>query len=410
MSAMTGGSAGEPGTPSGEPAEGSGDASGAPGADRQAAIADEFHRRRNRRRRVRQVRGAGATVALAVIAAGVAYTSGLLPGGSASGGRSADSLATRNKRTTAAATAAHASTTTYTVAASTTTSSSTSTGSTSTGSTSTSSTSTSTTTAPPAASEPLGGETLIPGYRVVAFYGAPNNPALGVLGDAPPSTLWPRLVAQANAYAQPGVRLLPAYELIAFTAQGAPGPAGDYSARLSNKVISSYLATVRAHHGLLILDIQPGRGSFLADAKTLAPFLAQPDVALALDPEWKLTATQVPDVQIGQTSAASINAVSAWLSQLDAADHLPQKLLLIHQFTLNMVQDKAAVLPRSNLAMVFNMDGFGPPALKLATYKTIATDHSFPLGFKLFYQKDVPLLTPAQVLALQPAPSVVEYE
>lgn len=271
-------------------------------------------------------------------------------------------------------------------------------------------TSTSTTTTIPAPSEPGGGSTLFPDKRVVAFYGAPNGGSLGVLGEATPQTMWPKLIAQANQYQQPGVQILPAYELITYVAQGSPQPDGTYSKRLSNSEIQQYLDVVKAHDGMLILDIQPGRGNFLNDAKTLTTFLEQPDVALALDPEWQVDSTHIPGQVIGNTTAAEINQVSAWLQQLTTTNHLPQKLLLIHQFNSAMVQDKQAVQAEPNLAIVFNMDGFGTWKAKLSSYQMLSADNKFQLGFKLFYRQDVPLESPPSVLALNPVPVVIEYE
>ena len=46
-----------------------------------------------------------------------------------------------------------------------------------------------------------------------------------------------------------------------------------------------YLQVVHAHGAMLILDIQPGLGDLLADAKALEPWLVHADVGLALDPE-----------------------------------------------------------------------------------------------------------------------------
>ncbi len=251
---------------------------------------------------------------------------------------------------------------------------------------------------------------LFPSHRVVAFYGAAGDPALGVLGDAPPARLWPRLAAQSAPYGQRGLQTVPALELIAYVAQGSPGNDGGYAARVPDSTIRTYLKVVQAHHGMLILDIQPGRTSLLADAKTLAPYLAQPDVALALDPEWELQAGQLPLHQVGHTTAGEVNAVSAWLSQLVAAHDLPQKLLLVHQFRASMILDKPAVQPRAGLAIVFNMDGFGDRSEKLSTYAMVSSDHRFGLGFKLFYQRDTDIFGPAEVLGLEPAPVVVEYE
>lgn len=262
--------------------------------------------------------------------------------------------------------------------------------------------------APP--SEPGGGQSLFPSHRLVTFYGAPANPRLGVLGDAPPESLWPRLAAAASPFASAGSVVVPGYELIAFAAQSDPGPQGSYSAELPAAQINSYLQVVHAHGGMLILDIQPGRSSLLTDAQALEPWLVRPDVALALDPEWELAAGQRPDQQIGQTTAAEINRVSAWLEQLTVAHHLPQKLLVVHQFRASMVEDKPAVSSQPDLAIVFNMDGFGGSANKASIYHLLASDTRWTLGYKLFYDRDRPLQTPSQVLALVPPPQVVEYE
>jgi hypothetical protein len=258
--------------------------------------------------------------------------------------------------------------------------------------------------------EPGGGRTLLPDRRIVAFYGAAGIAKLGVLGEAPPEDLWPRLAAQAAAYEQPDAPVLPAFELIAFTAQAAPGPTRTYSVRVADETIDHYLGVVRAHHGLLILDIQPGRGDFLADAESLQPWLGQPDVGLALDPEWKLDANQVPGRQIGHTTAAVVNSVSAWLGQLVASQNLPQKLMLIHQFTPDMVRDKRSVATVPGLALVFNMDGYGGPEAKLSKYELLSADSRFLLGFKVFYHQDTSPFSPSDLLSLSPAPSVVEYE
>ena len=118
----------------------------------------------------------------------------------------------------------------------------------------------------------------------------------------------------------------------------------------------------------------------------------------------------MPDRQIGHTDATAINAVSGWLDRLTAAQNLPQKLLLVHQFTPGMVHHKSQVLSRAHLAMVFNMDGFGARAVKLAEYHDLARDRRFPIGLKLFYTSDKHRLTPTEAMRLHPTPAVVDYE
>ena len=90
---------------------------------------------------------------------------------------------------------------------------------------------------------------------------------------------------------------------------------------------------------------------------------------------------------------------------------LPQKLLLIHQFTDEMIQDKQRLLRPKELAVTINVDGFGKQADKIAKYTGFAAAApGFHHGFKLFYEEDTNLLTPRQVMTLRPRPEVVVYE
>lgn len=268
-------------------------------------------------------------------------------------------------------------------------------------------------TAPPAPEvppEPGGGHTLFPSHRLVMFYGAAGTPALGVLGDAPPEQEWPRLAAVSARYDRPGVVTVPTYELITWVEQGSPGPDGSYAVRVPDRIIAKYYAVAHAHHGMLVLDVQPGRHDFLPLCRTLTPWLEKPDVGLALDPEWKLYGSQVPDQQIGYTDAASVNAVSAWLSRLVAAHHLPQKLLLVHNFTGHMLHDEPRLAFHANLALAENGDGFGHRANKLYDYHLLAADPRLWLGFKLFYRQDVDMYSPDELMAMPNPPSVIDYQ
>jgi hypothetical protein len=57
------------------------------------------------------------------------------------------------------------------------------------------------------------------------------------------------------------------------------------------------------------------------------------------------------------------------------------------------------------------MDGFGAPSSKTRQYdELIAQPRVQYTGFKLFYRHDTPLMTPEQVLLLDPAPDLVIYQ
>jgi hypothetical protein len=257
---------------------------------------------------------------------------------------------------------------------------------------------------------PRGGRVILPGHRVVAYYGAPQDRELGTLGIGRPKAAGKRLAKTTAAYARYGPTW-PAMELIAVVAAGAPGDDGMYRTRQTDKVIRRYLRAARAMKALLILDIQPGRSDFLKESMALEKWLRKPDVSLALDPEWRVDAPNVPAQVIGSVSARELNAVSFWLSGLVRENRLPQKLLLIHRFTQDMIGDEDLIKERPGLAITINVDGFGGQAVKKAKYKEFARENTrFFNGFKLFYEEDSGLFTPRQVVHLRPAPNVVVYE
>jgi hypothetical protein len=257
---------------------------------------------------------------------------------------------------------------------------------------------------------PGGGRSILPGHRVVAYYGAPQSRELGVLGIGTPDEAAERLSRQARAYASTRRPILPALELITVIANADPGDDGAHRTRQTDAVIRHYLRAARRHRMLLLLDIQPGRSDFFTETTRLERWLRQPDVGLALDPEWRVVAPQVPGHVIGRVDAREVNATSAWLAQLVARHDLPQKLFVVHQFTDDMVDDTQLKL-RAGLAMVLNADGFGTPPVKISKYRAFTrAAKTFHQGLKLFYEEDVGLMTPARVLRLRPAPDVVVYE
>jgi hypothetical protein len=259
---------------------------------------------------------------------------------------------------------------------------------------------------------PGGGRTLFPDRRVVAYYGGPQSPRLGILGETSPEQAATRLAQQASAYAPYGRRVLPAFELITVIANAAPGADGSYSTPLPEATVQRYLDVARANGYLLILDIQPGRSSFLAEARRYERFLREPDVGLALDPEWSVRAPATPGGgTIGSTDAATINQVSAWLAGLVAEENLPEKLFVIHQFTAGMVQNRAQVIDRPGLATTFHIDGFGGRFAKISKYQALRPEPPFARGFKLFYRQDTNLLAPNDVMTqLSPPPDLVTYQ
>src|SRR6478735_6344363 len=157
---------------------------------------------------------------------------------------------------------------------------------------------------------PLGGRQIFPRYRVVAYYGAPQAHALGALGIGSPDHAVRRLAQQAKPYAKKTRPVMLALELLADVANRDPGTDGLYRTRQPASIINRYLAAARRAKALLVLDIQPGHADFLAETRHLDRWLREPDVGLALDPEWH-TPDAVPGTQIGSVKAGDVNAVAA---------------------------------------------------------------------------------------------------
>src|SRR5205085_2083023 len=171
---------------------------------------------------------------------------------------------------------------------------------------------------------PRGGRRLFPRYRIVAYYGAPQNVELGALGIGTPAQAGKRLLAQMRPYRRGRRRLLPAMELIAVVASGS------------------------------------------------AP-------------------------------AAVVNRVSGYLAGIVRRYRLPEKLLVVHEFTDSMIRDRPSLRRRRGVALVLNVDGFGDPPNKIARYDDFNQPRSrFHRGFKVFYKEDTNMMSPQQVLQLRP--------
>ena len=99
------------------------------------------------------------------------------------------------------------------------------------------------------------------------------------------------------------------------------------------------------------------------------------------------------------------------MSNIVVKHDLPEKLFVIHQFTQDMIAGKERVARPKGLAMTMNVDGFGDRPNKISKYKAFTAEAPrFNDGFKLFYEEDTNLMTPAAVLALGPPPDLVVYE
>lgn len=243
---------------------------------------------------------------------------------------------------------------------------------------------------------------VLAGNVLVTWYGNPWSERMGILGRLDDHALAEGLKKQAAAYqAVTDKHVIPAYELVTIIGQPQPGRDGGYRRRESYAVIDRMLRAARAAGFKLILDVQTGHSTVLAELSYLAPYLQQPDVYLALDPEFSMGDGGVPGQRIGEMYAEDVNNAIDVLEYVQERHRLPRKVLMVHQFTMAMLPDKEKIWTSPTIDIVLVADGFGPPALKRHTYSMVLRQHALAFsGFKLFYIQDTNLLEPSQVLSL----------
>lgn len=251
------------------------------------------------------------------------------------------------------------------------------------------------------------------GARWVTYYGNPLSKRMGILGEYEPREMMERLEKQAVEWrvADPSVRTQPALELVATVASNTPGQGGLYRTRMPDAVIQKVVDWARGRGWPVILDIQVGHSTVRSEVERLRPFLEQPDIHLALDPEFDMPRGRVPGTRIGTSDAEDVNVAIIMLARMVEEKGLPPKLLLVHRFTEEMLTRHHLVRldPRVQVAIV--MDGFGGPALKRKIYRVIVRKEPVQFGgFKLFYKNDKPLMTPSEILEMDPVPSVIIYQ
>ena len=271
----------------------------------------------------------------------------------------------------------------------------------------------------PAPPLPLPGS-ILPGHRIVAFYGNPLSKRMGVLGEYPVDSMLRKLddVVLEWQRADPSTPVQPALQLVAVVAQGAPGKDGMYRLRMDTALIEKVYGWARRRNALLFLDIQVAHSTMQRELPRLLPFLSRPDVHLAMDAEFAMHYRHegvVPGRQVGQFDAKDINWVSEQLGQLVTEKKLPPKVLVVHRWTKPMISNAEKIEVDPRVQIVMDMDGWGPPWMKFESYRDyIDLEPVEFTGFKIFFHNDVkrrdPLLTPGEVLWLRPRPLYIQYQ
>ena len=246
-------------------------------------------------------------------------------------------------------------------------------------------------------------------FRLVAFYGSPTGPGLGIVGELPREQMHQQLLATIAQYEPLSDRpILPTYHLVTTVANPYPPY---YHHHVDLDLIEQWVTEAAALETAVILDIQPGRANLTTEFNRLEHLLYEPHIHLALDPEFVMNEWQVPGVNIGQLYANQINEIQAQLNAIGAEIGL-NRVLILHQFSPTMLPDKALIEDYPFVELLIDGDGVGSPGAKVRNYNNYAAEPAFEFGgFKLFpTDGDYPVMSPAEVMVLEPQPVLIIYQ
>ena len=261
---------------------------------------------------------------------------------------------------------------------------------------------------------PLAGS-ILPGRRIIAFYGNPKSTRMGILGALDSTTMLQKLDAEVAAWTRidPGTPAIPALHVIVLVADGHPGPSGKYRTRHDSAMIEKVYGWARSRGALMFVDLQVGQSTLQAELPWIEKFLVRPDVHLGIDPEFSMKNGGVPGKRIGTYDAADINYASRFLANLVDKHKLPPKILVVHRFTPKGVTNARNIKLDPRVQVVMHMDGFGAPWLKRDTYwRDIKREPVQFAGWKQFtrLRNDNPPTPRGEILRLWPVPLYIQIQ
>jgi hypothetical protein len=264
-------------------------------------------------------------------------------------------------------------------------------------------------------------------YYILNNYGAAVSPPLATDNDTQFAAAMKQITDQYNT-ADPKHPAIGSIDLVDPVADGVPGPDKLYRHYRDPADIDHYLKVARDTKQLFFFDTQVGWDTQQNVFEHFRPYLEQPDVHLALDPEWEMRPGVVPGQDRGRTVASTIQWVMDQLSEMVISKHLPNKILIVHKFFQDEQWENpfkpdpkdawSNVQPRPGVTLIICIDGQGAPQNKIEKYNAFAKGETNLLGFKIFMQIpcsqyqycEEPVMTPKQVLNLKPPPMMVQYQ
>jgi hypothetical protein len=278
---------------------------------------------------------------------------------------------------------------------------------------------------------------ILPIHRIVAFYAVPGAEPTGpayIVDD----NMLNNLRQQSDAYQQIDSNhpVKPGIDLVVSVPDGSPGPNNTYSHHVDADTIQQYIDFCKKNNLLLFLDLNFGLSSIMDEVNFFLPYLEQYSfVHLAVDPEWMFPRHDgIPGTNLSNVRASDLNPIINALAVIPMRYHMPRKILIIHQYRQDgdtlanpydageaEIADKQNLLYDSRVDVVIHIDSVGgypgDHEDKIQQYSQwVGQDmrkyQNFLYGgFKLFYHIEAPtgLMTPKEVLSLNPPPMIVTY-
>ena len=277
----------------------------------------------------------------------------------------------------------------------------------------------------------------LPSHRVIAFYAVPGAEPTGPAYELSDAMLT-QLTKQGAVYQQldPAHPVQLGIDLVVSVPDGFPGPNGYYSHHVDAATIQMYIDYCQIHGLLLFLDLNFGQAPIMPEVNFFLPYLEKYTfVHMAVDPEWMFPRRDgIPGYNLSNVRASDLNPIIEAVAAVPMKYHVPRKILIIHEYrpsgdyTANPfdagqaeIADKRNLQLDTRVDVVIHVDSVGgyvgDIADKTQQYTQWVKEDMIRYGnfqyggFKLFYHIEAKtrLMTPEEVLALNPAPLVVTY-
>ena len=227
-----------------------------------------------------------------------------------------------------------------------------------------------------------------------------------------------RLEAEIKKWqeADPLTPVIPALHYIAVVAQAKAGEDGKYRIRMPDSEIDKVIKMAKKINALVFLDIQVGFSNLQTEIPLLEKYLKMPQVHLGVDPEFSMKSGIRPGKIVGTYDASDMNFAANYLAKMVKENNLTPKILVMHRYTQKMLTNYKEIKPLPEIQIVMHMDGWGGAAKKMNTYQQFIYKEPVQFtGFKLFYkndvlEKDTTLMTPNDLLKLNPQPIYIQYQ